>query len=95
MIHSLTGRERCIALAEYLIKNKTTVRGVASHFGISKSTVHKDVTQGLEHINKDMYHKVKEILDTNKRERHIRGGEATKRKYINQAESHNSAKTSK
>lgn len=85
MIHSLTGRERCTALAAYLIENKTTVRGVASHFGISKSTVHKDITHELKHINKDMYQQVKEILDTNKRERHLRGGEATKQKYINRA----------
>ena len=86
MAYLLTARERCVTLATYLIENKTTVRGVASHFGISKSTVHKDITQGLEHINKDMYRQVKEILDINKKERHIRGGEATKRKYINQAE---------
>ena len=86
MIRSLSGRERCVTLAAYLIENKSTVRGVASYFGISKSTVHKDITQCLKHIDKNMHQQVKEILDTNKKERHIRGGEATKRKYIKQAE---------
>lgn len=76
------GRERCEVLAEYLIENKATVRAVAAKFGISKSTVHKDVTEKLEKINLTLYEKVKEILDVNKSERHIRGGEATKRKYL-------------
>jgi len=74
-------RERCEILAEYLIKNHETVRGAAGQFGISKSTVHKDVTQKLPHTNPGLYEEVKELLECNKAERHIRGGEATKLKY--------------
>ncbi len=81
MIRTSSGKERCVILASYLIENKATVRKVANHFGISKSTVHKDITQNLKKINKSMYYQVKEILDINKKERHIRGGEATKMKY--------------
>ena len=73
--------ERCITLANYLVENKTTVRKVASHFGISKSTVHKDITYKLKKLNKALYEQAKEVLDINKQERHIRGGEATKNKY--------------
>ena len=61
--------------------SKTTVRAAAKQFGISKSTVHKDVTQRLSEINPELYSKVKEILEVNKQERHIRGGMATKIKY--------------
>ena len=74
-------KERCEILAEYLIKNRTTVRCVAAKFGISKSTVHKDVTEKLERENKGLFEEVKEILEINKSERHIRGGEATRKKY--------------
>ena len=74
--------ERCVKLASYLVENKATVRKVASHFGISKSTVHKDITIKLKKINKKLYEQAKEILDINKQERHIRGGEATKKKYM-------------
>ncbi len=74
-------KERCVILATYLVENKATVRTVATKFGISKSTVHKDVTDTLKRVNKDMYDEVREILQTNKNERHIRGGEATKNKY--------------
>ena len=73
--------ERCIILAEYLISERTTVRRTASHFGISKSTVHKDITQILKRVNYSLYADVKEILDLNKQERHLRGGEATRQKY--------------
>ena len=75
------GKERCEAFAEYLIENGATVRQTAAHFGISKSTVHKDLTHKLKHFNRDLYQKVKKILEFNKSERHIRGGEATRRKY--------------
>ncbi len=68
-------------LASYLVENNTTVRGVAAHFGISKSTVHKDITQTLRYINKPLYYKVREVLTLNRQERHIRGGEATRKKY--------------
>lgn len=72
-------------LAQYLVQSRDTVRGAASRFGISKSTVHKDVTQILKGIDIGLYREVQEILETNKKERHLRGGEATRRKYISQA----------
>jgi putative DeoR family transcriptional regulator (stage III sporulation protein D) len=74
-------RERCEVLAEYMIENKATVRKTAYRYGVSKSTVHKDVTEKLKKINPALYTDVKVILDTNKAERHIRGGEATRVKY--------------
>lgn len=77
-----SNKKRCEVLALYLIEKQSTVRKVANHFGISKSTVHKDVTQTLRKVNIDLYRQVQNILDTNKRERHIRGGEATKQKFI-------------
>ena len=75
-------RERCENLAEYVIETGATVRNTAQHFGISKSTVHKDLSQKLRHLNPSLYSSVKEILDLNKSERHIRGGEATRQKYL-------------
>ena len=78
----LYGKERCEAFAEYVIETGATVRQTASHFGISKSTVHKDLSTKLKYINKAQYNIVKTILELNKSERHIRGGEATKRKYL-------------
>ena len=75
-------KERCEVLGDYLVANRTTVRAVAAHFGISKSTVHKDVTDRLYQINPALYTAVKEILDENKSERHLRGGEATRIKYL-------------
>lgn len=76
------GKERSEYLAEYVIENAATVRSTASHFGISKSTVHKDLSKKLKYINPRLYSSVKEILDINKSERHIRGGEATRQKYL-------------
>ena len=75
-------KERCVILGRYLVENRSTVRAVANEFGISKSTVHKDVTQILKWVDVDLYCKVKEVLDVNKRERHLRGGEATRQKYV-------------
>lgn len=69
-------------LALYLVENNATVRSVATHFGISKSTVHKDVTQNLKSVNPSLYYEAKRVLEKNKEERHIRGGEATKKKYL-------------
>jgi putative DeoR family transcriptional regulator (stage III sporulation protein D) len=69
-------------MAQYLIDNKSTVRETAKKFGISKSTVHKDLTDKLYKINLFLYNEVDKILQMNKSERHIRGGEATKQKYI-------------
>ena len=73
--------ERAINLAHYIIDSKDTVRGAAKKFGISKSTVHKDVSERLLTINKALAVEVRRILDENKAERHIRGGMATKLKY--------------
>ena len=77
-----TIEERATNLAHYIIDSKDTVRGAAKKFGISKSTVHKDVTERLEEINPILAKAVREILDENKSERHIRGGMATKLKYM-------------
>ena len=68
-------------LGKYITENKSTVRAAAGHFGISKSTVHKDVSERLRLEDPELYARVKEILEINKQERHIRGGLATKRKY--------------
>jgi putative DeoR family transcriptional regulator (stage III sporulation protein D) len=81
MISDWTGRERCLVLGEYLIEHATTVRVAAQVFGISKSTVHKDVTDRLRHVNIALWQQVQELLSKNKQERHLRGGEATRKKY--------------
>ena len=73
--------ERACQLAVYMIENRATVRAAAKKFGISKSTVHKDLSQRLPQYNKALYEQVKVILDTNKAQRHIRGGLATRNKY--------------
>ena len=77
-----TIEERAVNLAQYIIDSKDTVRGAAKKFYISKSTVHKDVTERLEEINSALAKEVRKILDENKAERHIRGGMATKLKYM-------------
>lgn len=76
--------ERAIEIAYYIIENQATVRQTAKEFGISKSTVHKDVTERLTQINHSLATQARQILDTNKSERHIRGGLATKQKYMHQ-----------
>ena len=73
--------ERVVELAHYIIDTKDTVRGAAKRFGVSKSTVHKDVTERLMKINPLLAGEAKKVLDDNKAERHIRGGEATRQKY--------------
>ena len=73
--------ERVIALAQYIIENKTTVRAAAKKYGVSKSTVHKDLAERLPAMNRVLYRQVKAVLETNKAERHIRGGIATRKKY--------------
>ena len=73
--------DRAVTLALYIIENNATVRKAAAWFGISKSTVHKDVTERLKKINPQLCSQVKEVLEQNKSERHIRGGLATKAKY--------------
>lgn len=73
--------DRSVQLAEYIIENNSTVRATAKIFGISKSTVHKDLTERLKKVNPQLYKQVRKVLDVNKQERHIRGGLATKHKY--------------
>lgn len=73
--------QRVLELANYIIESKSTVRAAAKKFGISKSTVHKDITERLQRINPQLAAQAKEILDENKSQRHIRGGIATKNKY--------------
>ena len=76
-----TIEQRACELAVYIIENGATVRAAAHHFGISKSTVHKDLSQRLPHCNKRLYLQARKVLDLNKAQRHIRGGLATKQKY--------------
>ena len=73
--------ERACDLAVYIVENRATVRAAAKKFGVSKSTVHKDLTVRLPHVNPGLYRQVRALLDLNKAERHIRGGLATRRKY--------------
>ena len=73
--------ERAADVAAYIVENKSTVRAAAKKFGISKSTVHKDITERLSRINPAMYVQVRKLLDINKAERHMRGGLATRKKY--------------
>jgi putative DeoR family transcriptional regulator (stage III sporulation protein D) len=74
-------RKRTVIVAQHILLTSNTVRQTAEVFGISKSTVHKDVSERLPKINKELAAQVKDILEKNKAERHIRGGEATRRKY--------------
>lgn len=76
-----TIEKRACELAVYMIETGATVRGAAAHFGISKSTVHKDLTQRLRQVDALLYARVREVLERNKQERHIRGGLATRKKY--------------
>ena len=76
--------ERAIEIANYIVEEKTTVRQTAKKFGVSKSTVHKDVTDRLLQINASLAREARKVLDTNKSERHIRGGMATREKYLHQ-----------
>lgn len=73
--------QRAVTLGQYILENKTTVRAAAKQFGISKSTVHKDVSERLRKEDPDLYEHVKSVLEINKQERHIRGGLATRKKY--------------
>lgn len=73
--------ERAVELGRYILANKATVRRAAKQFGVSKSTVHKDVSQRLKYLDSGLYRDVKNVLAVNKAQRHIRGGMATKKKY--------------
>ena len=80
-------KDRCETIAKYVLDSNSTIRAAAKHFGISKSTVHKDLAYKLKTINPSLYARVKNVLEQNKSERHLRGGEATKRKYMAAKES--------
>lgn len=77
-------RERCEEVAGYIIDTGSTVRVAATYFGISKSTIHKDITDKLKYVNPALHREVARVLEHNKSLRHIRGGEATRRKYLGQ-----------
>jgi putative DeoR family transcriptional regulator (stage III sporulation protein D) len=79
-------KERTIKIGKYIVETKKTVRVIAKEFGVSKSTVHKDLTERLPEINPELANEVKEILDYHKSIRHLRGGEATKMKYRKEEE---------
>lgn len=79
-------KERTLRIGNYLVETRKTVRVIAKEFGVSKSTVHKDLTERLPEINSDLAKQVKEILEYHKSIRHLRGGEATRKKYRSDAE---------
>lgn len=82
-----SAKERCELLGEYIVETNATVREAAKKFSISKSTIHKDVTERLYAENRQLYKQVKAVLEKNKSERHLRGGEATKQKYLAKSKS--------
>ena len=81
--------QRAVTLAKFITEQQTTVRVAARYFGVSKSTVHKDLTQRLPAISRTLYESVQEVLQRNKAERHIRGGLATRAKYRSESQSQN------
>lgn len=81
-------RKRAVKIARYILQTSDTVRGTADVFGISKSTVHKDVSERLPRISKELADEVRSVLDRNKAERHLRGGEATRKKYAQNHDKH-------
>lgn len=81
MLNEELCRDRSEQIASYMIEHKVTVREAAKHFHVSKSTVHKDITEKLKYINPSLHTEVGKLLAVNKSERHLRGGEATRRKY--------------
>ncbi len=81
MMYIAADKERCVVLGTFIVENRATVRSTAARYGISKSTVHKDVTEHLRHVDPLLYEAVKAVLEKNKNERHLRGGEATRRRY--------------
>ena len=81
-MNRVKGIERAEILADYVIETGATVRSCASRFGVSKSTVHKDLTERIKYSNPALYYEVKAILELNKQQRHLRGGEATRKKFL-------------
>jgi putative DeoR family transcriptional regulator (stage III sporulation protein D) len=91
MMYIAADKERCVILGTYIVENRATVRQAAARYGISKSTVHKDVTEVLCRVNRALYDEVAKVLEQNKSERHLRGGEATRRRHL----AHGGLKTGK
>ncbi|HLR61496.1 MAG TPA: sporulation transcriptional regulator SpoIIID [Lentibacillus sp.] len=83
-------KERTIRIGKYVVETRRTVRLIAKEFGVSKSTVHKDLTERLPEINPELYNQVKDVLDYHKSIRHLRGGEATRNKYRDDHRTENS-----
>jgi putative DeoR family transcriptional regulator (stage III sporulation protein D) len=84
MMYIVADKERCVILGTYIVENRATVRQAAARYGISKSTVHKDVTETLRHVSPALWESVAEVLARNKSERHLRGGEATRLRHLSQ-----------
>ena len=82
MMYIAADKERCVILGTYIVENRATVRQAAARYGISKSTVHKDITVHLKRVNPALFALAKRVLEVNKSERHLRGGEATRIKYL-------------
>ncbi len=82
MMYIAADKERCVILGTYIVENRATVRQTAARYGISKSTVHKDVTETLRHVNRALFEEVAKVLEQNKNERHLRGGEATRQRHL-------------
>ena len=82
MMYIAADKERCVILGTYIVENRATVRQAAARYGISKSTVHKDVTDTLRHVSPTLWEAVAEVLAQNKNERHLRGGEATRQRHL-------------
>ena len=82
MMYIAADKERCVILGTYIVENRATVRQTAARYGVSKSTVHKDVTETLRHVNPPLYGEVAKVLEQNKSERHLRGGEATRQRHL-------------
>ena len=83
MMYIAADKERCVILGTYIVENRATVRQAAARYGISKSTVHKDVTETLRQVNRRLFEDVAAVLAQNKSERHLRGGEATRQRHLN------------
>lgn len=82
MMYIAADKERCVILGTYIVENRATVRQAAARYGISKSTVHKDVTESLLRVNRALHDEVAKVLEQNKSERHLRGGEATRQRHL-------------
>ncbi len=81
MMYIAADKARCVVLGTYIVENRATVRATAARYGVSKSTVHKDVTEQLRHVDPALFAAVQAVLEQNKQERHLRGGAATRERY--------------